>query len=556
VIRRSRLARVAAMIFIIAAMGLAATGVRLTGQRLNDIRVDAHNNALWSASRLEIELLRFQRNLADFGQDGRNVTAVDINRRFDILWSRLAEWNHGAVGDRLRGYDQDLGAVTALSEAMKEYDPIIVALTDQDVETVRRLQRLFAPYGTGLRALSNRVLLQEEAIAAARRASLAQSANAMPWLSGIALVASLVMIALFWWESEQFRKLAATNRRLLEISDNVSRAKSQFLAMMSHELRTPLNGVLGLLSLIREGGLQRRQDKLLEQAARSGEQMTRLLEDMLDFRALQDGQVTPDLKPFSPSALLSAIQALYAPVALAHSTGITIRISDSCPPMVLGDYARLRQALTHLVGHLIEAADSDRISLDAGGGDARLWVEIAWEQPTGEAIWLTRALKSEEEDSTGDFAAEALGPAMALALIKGLGGTVTRGASTSGRLSMVVEFPAPEVTADRRSILVDCASQSLQAICAASLKGGGIRVLEGGAPDTCPDAVLAEIAGRPGIVSSLRQRFPNARIIGLGGGPERRLCDAHVTMPVDVAQLQRICLDAGKAEDGLQGLLA
>ena len=38
-------------------------------------------------------------------------------------------------------------------------------------------------------------------------------------------------------------------------AESAARSKSSFLANMSHEIRTPMNGVMGMIALLKQGGL-------------------------------------------------------------------------------------------------------------------------------------------------------------------------------------------------------------------------------------------------------------------------------------------------------------
>ena len=155
----------------------------------------------------------------------------------------------------------------------------------------------------------------------------------------------------------------------LEISRNqairADQAKSRFLAMMSHDIRTPMNAILATLDLIAESDLNPEQDRLIELARTSGEQMLFLLADILEV-ARSDGW-TFDLEEgrVCLSDYLHTIVDAWRPLADRHGLSLALGLETGLPQCIRTDGARLRQLLDNLISNAIKYTPSGSVRVHA-----------------------------------------------------------------------------------------------------------------------------------------------------------------------------------------------
>ncbi len=99
-------------------------------------------------------------------------------------------------------------------------------------------------------------------------------------------------------------------REAVIVAQTANQSKTEFLALLSHELRTPLTSILGLSATLLRlplPTLTDRQQNYLQTIHNSGEHLSELVDDILDFYKLEVGKTFLKVSEFSLSKLVKQV---------------------------------------------------------------------------------------------------------------------------------------------------------------------------------------------------------------------------------------------------------
>ena len=177
------------------------------------------------------------------------------------------------------------------------------------------------------------------------------------------------------------RELDETNRGVValyaELDDRAdflqraSELKSHFLSNMSHEFRTPLNSISALSQILLDrldGDLSPEQEKQVRFIRNSAQDLSDLVNDLLDLAKVEAGKVTIRPAQFDVSTLFSALRGMLRPL-LAHNSSVKLVLDDPEENIqIYSDEAKVSQILRNFISNALKFTERGEVRVSVSRG--------------------------------------------------------------------------------------------------------------------------------------------------------------------------------------------
>ncbi|MGH8982372.1 MAG: sensor histidine kinase [Acidimicrobiia bacterium] len=119
-------------------------------------------------------------------------------------------------------------------------------------------------------------------------------------------------------------------RQAAKEAAEADRLKGEFLSMVSHELRTPLTAVKGFVDTVLlhwERFPEERRRDLLERAAGNADDLSRLVDQLVDFARVDTSEMAVDPRPLVVRSAVDEVVSDLAPVLADHAVEVDVPVT-------------------------------------------------------------------------------------------------------------------------------------------------------------------------------------------------------------------------------------
>jgi two-component system phosphate regulon sensor histidine kinase PhoR len=154
--------------------------------------------------------------------------------------------------------------------------------------------------------------------------------------------------------------------------------RKEFVANVSHELRTPLTVIKGFIETLLDGAVDEpvRAKQYLETVGRHTEQLTNLVNDLLDLSRLDAATPLTKREPVDVNAAARKVADLMLPAAQKKRQTLHLDLNEPLPP-IMGDADYLHRALFNLIDNAVKyTREGGEITLATAASDGLVTVEV------------------------------------------------------------------------------------------------------------------------------------------------------------------------------------
>jgi signal transduction histidine kinase len=230
----------------------------------------------------------------------------------------------------------------------------------------------------------------------------------------------------------------------------LSRMKSEFVAVASHELRTPLTTIIGYAKTLRQPQFasdEAMREEFLTAMERQGDRLLRLVEDLLLTSNLENNQAALNLTPVSVEELLrDLVESLGT-----RQQRVRMHLADGLPDIVT-DRHLLGRVIANLLDNALKYSPEDsscELGARVEGDVAKLWVaDHGVGVASAEIEKVFDRFYQADSSTTRAFGGVGLGLSLVKDLVTAMAGTISVESEVGKGSTFTVVVPIRHPAAD------------------------------------------------------------------------------------------------------------
>ena len=235
-------------------------------------------------------------------------------------------------------------------------------------------------------------------------------------------------------------------------------AKTRFIASISHELRTPMHAIITGAHQLQLSNLQPDAQRTLQIVSSSAQQLTVLINDILDLSHFDTREFRIEVAPFDPHMLAQNAMDIARTLVPDTKLELITKVDAKVPALIMGDVNRIKQILLNLLSNAIKYTERGKVELRVSyiGSDQNLLILQVID--TGPGILEKDRLRIFQPFERTEWAKQKPGTGLGLTicrkLTQAMSGSIILQSKKGPGAHFTVEIPAPAARPDQ--IMTSC----------------------------------------------------------------------------------------------------
>ncbi|WP_129776759.1 ATP-binding protein [Peristeroidobacter soli] len=143
--------------------------------------------------------------------------------------------------------------------------------------------------------------------------------------------------------------------------------KTRFLSAVSHEFRTPVNSILALSRILLhrlDGELSAEQEKQVTYIRQAAEQLSTMVDDLLDLRKVESGKLQLRVESFNVTDLFGALRGMFKPLSIKDTVSLSFEEIGALPELHT-DQGKVSQILRNLISNALKFTEIGSVRVTA-----------------------------------------------------------------------------------------------------------------------------------------------------------------------------------------------